>query len=217
MSNLSLNLLVTLRYPGDATPALARVKVPVGPGVPRLVQAPDRPVFVPVEQIMEANLDLLFPGMEIDSCEVFRVTRNADTQLEEEEADDLLAMIETELRQRKFAPIVRLETEQGMDPVHRGMLAAELGLDEESDVFEVRGFLGHADLMEVLSLERPELQDRATPPRRPPGPGNGPVHISYDPGSRFTVFSRIRTSRSLPPLNASCGKPAVTPRCARSR
>ncbi len=161
ISNLSLNLLVTLRLPGDVFPSLARVKAPVGTGTPRFLQLPDRNVFVPLEQVMAANLDLLFPGMEIDSAELFRVTRNANTELEEDEADDLLAMIETELRQRKFAPIVRLEVAPDMDPVHRGMLAAELGLDEESDVFEMEGMLGMQDLWEIvgIDIDEPQLRD----------------------------------------------------------
>ncbi len=159
ISNLSLNLLVTLRLPGDPFTSLARVKVPVGTGTPRFLQLPERNVFVPLEQVMAANLDLLFPGMEIDACELFRVTRNANTELEEDEADDLLAMIETELRQRRLAPIVRLEVGAGMDPVHRGMLAAELGLDEVSDVFEMKGTLGLSDLWQLVAIEAPELKD----------------------------------------------------------
>ena len=71
-------------------------------------------------------LDMLFPEMEIEGCELFRVTRNANTEKNEEHADDLLSMIESELQDRKFAPIVRLETAPGMDPTHRGRLAAEL-------------------------------------------------------------------------------------------
>jgi len=159
ISNLSLNLLVTLRLPGDVFPSLARVKVPIGTGTPRFLQLPDRNVFVALEQVMAANLDLLFPGMEIDAAELFRVTRNANTELEEDEADDLLAMIETELRQRKLAPIVRLEVAPNMDPVHRGMLAAELGLDEESDVFEMEGMLGMQDLWEIVGIDEPHLHD----------------------------------------------------------
>ena len=84
--------------------------------------------------------------MEIDACELFRVTRNANTERDEEEADDLLAMIESELRDRRLAPIVRLEVLQGMDPVHRGMLAAELGLDEHSDAVRRRRHARHARL-----------------------------------------------------------------------
>jgi polyphosphate kinase len=83
--------------------------------------------FVPLEEVMANNLDLLFPDVEVQGCECFRVTRNANTERDEDTADDLLALIESELRDRKFAPIVRLETSKGIRPLHRGMLAAELG------------------------------------------------------------------------------------------
>ncbi len=159
ISNLSLNLLVTLRFPGDTEVQLARVKVPVGGGSRRLIRVRDEDRYVPLEQIMRGNLDLLFPGMEIVSCELFRVTRNANTEKNEEEADDLLSMIETELRERRFAPIVRLQVEEGMTPLHRGRLAAELGLDEQTDVFEEGGLLAMRDLFELLGHDRPELKD----------------------------------------------------------
>lgn len=164
VSNLSVNLLVTLHYPGDPEPQLARVKVPVGTGIARLVPVGDAQRFVTLEDVMAHNLDLLFPGMEIDTCELFRVTRNANTERDEEEADDLLAMIESELRDRRFAPIVRLEVSQGMDPVHRGMLAAELGLDERTDVVEVNGMMAARDVMEIATLDVPALHD---PPHHP--------------------------------------------------
>jgi polyphosphate kinase len=160
VSNLSLNLLVTLRYPNDPHAALARVKVPVGNGIPRLVEVePGKRTFVPLEEVIANNLDLLFPGMEIDGWELFRVTRNANTEHDEEQADDLLAMIESELRERRLAPIVRLQIGAAMTPLHRGMLAAELGLDEEADVFEVVGMLAVRDLMEIAALDIPALHD----------------------------------------------------------
>ena len=168
VSNLSLNLLVTLRYPGDATTHLARVKVPIGAGTPRFLKLEDRDVFVTLESVMAQNLDLLFPGMEVVSCELFRVTRNANTEVSEEHADDLLSMIETGLRERKFAPIVRLEVGKGMLPLHRGMLAAELGLDEHADVFETGGMLSMRDLMEILGIKDPALHDEPhVPPDHP--------------------------------------------------
>jgi len=163
VSNLSLNLLVTLRQPDADTEHLARVKVPVGVGVPRFVRVGESLDFVTLESLIADNLDLLFPGMEVEACEPFRVTRNANTEQDEEQADDLLAMIESELRERRFAPIVRLEVLRGMDPVRRGMLAAELGLDESRDVFEV-DVLGTRDLWELHELEAPELKD---PPHHP--------------------------------------------------
>jgi polyphosphate kinase len=164
LSNLSLNLLVTLHYQKDLEPTLARVKVPIGFGVPRFLRADNDLVFVPLEEVMAHNLDVLFPDMDFEACELFRVTRNANAEQDEEEADDLLAMIESELRDRKFAPIVRLEVAKGMQPLHRGMLAAELGLDEKMDVFEKSWLLGMRDLMEIASLNLPALHD---PPHYP--------------------------------------------------
>jgi polyphosphate kinase len=186
VSNLSLNLLVTLRHPKDETPSLARVKIPVGLGIPRLVRVGDDLVYVCLEDLMSENLDLLFPGMEIESCEVFRVTRNANTDRDEEEADDLLSMIQSELRERKFAPIVRMQVAQGMSDVHRGMLAAELGLDEASDVIEVRGLLGLRDLMALASLDLPDFHDPRHRPIDPPDLAQG-----------GQIFHRIRDQGSI--------------------
>jgi polyphosphate kinase len=157
ISNLSLNLLVTVRYRGDSQPSMARVKVPVGNGIPRFLRLDDEHLYVPLEDVMAHNLDLLFPGMEVDSCEIFRVTRNANTERDEDEADDLMAMIESELRDRRFAPIVRVQVGEDMNPTHRGMLAAELGLNERDDVFEVRGMLGLRDLIDLANIDVPEL------------------------------------------------------------
>jgi polyphosphate kinase len=164
VSNLSLNLLVTLRYPRRRQPLLARVKVPVGTNIPRLLRVGAGDKFILLEEVMCHNLDMLFPEMEVIACELFRVTRNANTERDEEQADDLLAMIESELQDRRFAPIVRLEVSDGMDPLHRGMLAAELELDEAADVFEVSGMLALRDLFEIASLKYPELHD---PPHYP--------------------------------------------------
>ena len=165
ISNLALNLLVSLRYPGGSTSHYARVKVPMVKGiVPRFLRVDDSNTYVKLEDAVTNNLDLLFPGMQIISCELFRVTRNAVVEIAEEEADDLLAMIESELRDRHFAPIVRLQIEKEMNPTHRGMLAAELGLDEEADVFEVESLMAMRDLFEIAGLDFPELHD---PPHKP--------------------------------------------------
>lgn len=164
VSNLSLNLLVTVRYPRDKELSLARVKVPLGPGVPRFLQVTKGERFIRLEEVMAANLEMLFPGMKVVACEFFRVTRNANTEKDEEQADDLVAMIESELQERRFAPIVRLEVAPGMDPVHKGRLAAELELDEESDVFEVPDMLAMRDLFELARLNHPKLHD---PPHHP--------------------------------------------------
>ncbi|MFO1128039.1 MAG: polyphosphate kinase 1 [Rhodospirillales bacterium] len=159
ISNLSINLLVTLGFPNEPQLTLARVKVPVGSGVPRFIKVGNDNHFVLLEDVMANNLDELFPGMEIASVELFRVTRNANTERSEEQADDLVQLIEVELRDRKFAPIVRLEVSDGINPNHKGMLAAELGLDEERDVYESRVMIGMRDLWELVALDIPELHD----------------------------------------------------------
>jgi polyphosphate kinase len=159
ISNLSLNLLVTLRFPNEPQLTLARVKVPVGGGVPRFLRVGSENCFVMLEDVMANNLGELFPGMEIESVELFRVTRNANTERGEEAADDLVQLIEAELRDRKFAPIVRLEVGAGINPNHKGMLAAELGLDEDRDVYETDVMIGMRDLWELVALDCPELHD----------------------------------------------------------
>jgi polyphosphate kinase len=174
VSNLSLNLLVSLRgipkagaIDGEgAAPELSlfRVKVPVGGGLNRFLRVGETRRFVALDGAIANNLDLLFPGAEVAAVELFRVTRNANTEQNEEEAEDLLALIETELRDRRVAPIVRLEVSDHFDPVRRGMLAAELGLDERADVFECDGILAVRDLMELMALDIPELRD---PPHHP--------------------------------------------------
>ena len=158
ISNLSLNLLVQIRHEVDVSPFFARVKVPVGAGTPRFLWVRGGRVAVPLESVMMENLDVLFPGMIVESCELFRVTRNANAELDEETAEDLLSVIQMELRERRFAPIVRLEVQEGMDAAHRGMLAKELGLNEEADVFEKKGLLSARDLIEVAELDEPELR-----------------------------------------------------------
>ncbi len=161
ISNLTLNLLVTLRFPGGHDLHMARLKVPVSKDVsPRMIQVGEENTFVTLDDLIVNNLDMLFPGMEIASCDLFRVTRNANVELDQEAANDLLEMIEIELRERHFAPIVRLEVSEGMNPTHRGMLAAELGLNEAQDVFEVDCMMGMSDLFELAVLNIPELRDQ---------------------------------------------------------
>ncbi|MEA1050327.1 polyphosphate kinase 1 [Lamprobacter modestohalophilus] len=189
ISNLALNLLVRLRFPGGSDTYMARIKVPVSKDVSkRLIQVDGlNNTFVTLDDLIVHNLDMLFPGMEIVSCELFRVTRNAIVEPEEEAASDLLEMIETELRERHFAPIVRLEVQAGMDPVHRGMLAAELGLNEADDVYEVGGLMGRRDLFELASLDIPELHDK------PHRSGDHPV-LGND---RRNIFHIIRENGPL--------------------
>ncbi len=159
ISNLSLNLLVATRHAEGEHVYLNRIKVPTtGTGIPRFIRVePDKYLYVLFEDVIANNLAIIFPGMLIDSCEFFRVTRNAITEKWPEQAVDLLSMIESALRERKFAEIVRLEVDSTMTRQHRGMLAAELGIDSRKDVFTVDGIMGKRDFMEIVTIDKPEL------------------------------------------------------------
>ncbi len=159
ISNLSLNLIVLVRFPEvEGKTSLTRIKIPIGEDVPRFIRLPDSRHFVAIEDVVEHNLNMLLPEMEVVHSNQFRVTRNANTERDEEHADDLLSLIESELRERRFAPIVRLQVREDMDETTRGMLAAELGLDEHADVFSAGGdMLAMRDLFQIAALDIPEL------------------------------------------------------------
>lgn len=210
ISNLSLNLLVTVRYTNDDASGLTRIKVPIGSGIPRFLKVGDEELYAPLEDVMANNLDLLFPGMVVEACELFRVTRNAITERDEEQADDLLVMIESELRERKVAPIVRLEVEKHMDPIHRGMLAAELGLDEANEVFEVDGMMAMKDLFQIVAINRPDLYEPSHHPLDHPKLNDkrnifhmiretGPILLQHPYESFATSVERFVLEASLDP------------------
>jgi polyphosphate kinase len=136
ISDLSLNLAVEVHDPKTGERRFARVKVPNL--LPRFVVMPDGERFVPLEQVIAAHLEKLFPGMQIGSHHTFRVTRNADLTLEEEEADDLLAAVEMELRRRRFGRAVRLEIDHEMSAEVRELLQRELDVSDE-DVYSQVG------------------------------------------------------------------------------
>lgn len=154
ISNLSLNLAVFVRNPESGVTRFARIKVP--PILPRFVVLPDGERFVPLEQVIATHLEMLFPGMEILGHHVFRVTRNADIEIEEEEGGDLLLAIESELTQRRFGHVVRLECHPDMPEEVLDMLMREMGA-EEDDVYPVEGPIGLAGLATLSELDRPEL------------------------------------------------------------
>lgn len=157
ISNLSINLLVSVRYPNSEHSYLNRIKIPTSADLPRFVRVGNKHVYILLEDLVGNNLHLLLPGMEIETCETFKVTRNAITERSAEQANDLLVMIESALRDRKFAEIVRLEVDDTMLEYHRGKLAAELGVDEVNDVFEVNGILGLRDLFQIAAIDKSEL------------------------------------------------------------
>jgi len=162
ISHLSLNLAVMVRDPVRHNMRFARVKVP--PLLPRYVPLPDGKRFIPLEQVIALHLDELFPGMEIVSQHPFRVTRDADLDLVDEEAADLLAAIQNELRrQQRKAQVVRLEVDAAMSEEVLGLLVRELEL-EPTDVYRVAGLLDLSSLWPITGLDRPDLKDEPWTP-----------------------------------------------------
>ena len=214
ISNLSLNLAIELRDPITTERRFARVKVP--DLLPRFVVMPDGERFVPLEQVIAAHLDQLFPGMEVESRATFRVARNADLTLEEEEAEDLLAAVEIELRRRQFGRAVRLEISAEMRDEVRNLLQSELDLHDE-DTYQVAGPLDLGGLWSVHGLDRPELKDpvykRVSPARLDSGEDERPdffavlregdvlLHHPYD-SFRTTVEEFIRQASTDPSVLA---------------
>ncbi len=154
ISNLSLSLAVMLRHPARGTEHFARLKVPTSRG--RWLPVPGEAHHViALEEVIRHNAAALFRGMEVIGVHAFRVTRNADVSRNEEEADDLLALISEELRERKFAEVVRLEVEASMPGRTRAMLVRELDL-EADDIVEVDGLLDLAGLADLADADLPE-------------------------------------------------------------
>jgi polyphosphate kinase len=169
ISGLSLNLAVIIRDPDNGLSHFARVKVPNN--VPRFVAV--GPVgrtatFLPLEDLIAAHLPQLFPGMDVVTHHLFRVTRNADLEVEEDRDEDLLQALERELARRRFGPAVRLEVTDSMDPQILEVLLSEMEM-ETDDVLHVPGLLDLGSLMQLYDLDRPELKDEpfvpATHPR----------------------------------------------------
>jgi polyphosphate kinase len=179
ISNLSLNLAVELQDP-DGPRHFARVKVPNV--LPRLLALPSNDsqdgrgapaVFIRLEQLLAANLSALFPQMEIVEVHPFRVIRDADIEIQELEADDLLESVEQSLAKRRFGSTVALVINPGMPDHIRLLLIDNLELDE-SDVYTIPGPLGLNDLAELYKLDRPDLKYPPFIPRVPPLVRNNP-------------------------------------------
>jgi polyphosphate kinase len=172
ISNLSLSLAVVLRdHDGDER--FARVKVPKI--LPRWVPigAPNR--FVPLEQLISAHLESLFPGIEILGSYTFRITRNTEYEIDHDEAEDLLSLIQEEVRNRRFGEVTRLEVHPSTPASLRQMLLAEFAEEQESripwltaeDIYDVSGPMDGADLMTLAVIDLPGLKD---PPYHPVTP-----------------------------------------------
>lgn len=179
ISNLSLNLAVVVQDSESGEELFARIKVPKI--LPRFVPLPDNlhqalhnddtPIMwmgIPLEQVIAHNLDALFPGMNVLECHPFRITRNADLAVEEDEADDLLLAIEQELRKRKFGgSAVRMEIQDSMPENVRTILMRGLNL-EDNDVYAGEGLLGLSDVMSFMKLPASHLKDESWSPVTPP-------------------------------------------------
>jgi polyphosphate kinase len=172
ISNLSLSLAVVLRD-ADGEERFARVKVPKL--LPRWVPLESQNHFVPLEQLIGANLEALFPGVEILGWYCFRITRNTDFQVDHDEAEDLLSAIQEEVRNRRFGEVVRVEVTPNTPVSIRQVLLAEFNAEQgpgtssltPEDFYEVAGPLDSADLMTLAALDLPALKD---PPFHPAVP-----------------------------------------------
>ncbi len=184
ISNLSLSVAVRLKPPGEQEVGFARVKIPTNR--PRWLPTGVDNEFVPIEDVIAANLSGLFPGMKIIEQCAFRVTRSVDIDRKEEEAEDLLELIEEELMYREFAQAVRLELDRSCSPALQKILTGHMKLKPD-DVYVVDGPLSLRDLMGLGKVDFPDLKDP---------PWKGPTHasilrndVSDEPKS---IFSLIR-------------------------
>ena len=176
VSGLSLNLAITVRQPEDGTTHFARIKVP--DNVDRFVELTgeeredgiQQARFLPMEELIAAFLPVLFPGLDIVEQHAFRITRNADMEVEEDRDEDLLQALERELARRRFGSPVRLEVATGMSENMLDLLLRELDVNP-GDVIEVPGLLDLSSLWQVYGVDRPELKDPAFVPATPPAFG----------------------------------------------
>jgi polyphosphate kinase len=186
ISNLSLSLIVRLHDPDLDQEVYARVKVPKEV-LPRYVEISPN-TFIPLEDIIARHLDALFPGMQIISYDLFRVTRDADFEVSDE-ADDLLQAVEDELRRRRFGEVVRLEVGANMDPTLRTHLIEWLGVDDVQ-VYDVEGTLDLGDLWQIAGLDgHAELRQQPWTPLTHPAFVAGPTDRDDQPD----VFAPMRT------------------------
>ena len=176
VSGLSLNLAVLVRDPTTGRQVFARVKVP--PSLPRFVET-TRHRFVPLDDVIAAHLDQLFVGMEIVERHAFRVTRNEDFDLDDDDTESLLAALERELLRRRFGPPVRLEVEDSISTEVLARLATELGV-EETDIYRVPGPLDLSGLHGIADLDRADLRYPLFVPAEAALPADLPVMKALD-------------------------------------
>jgi polyphosphate kinase len=188
ISNLSLSLAVITRETGGDGTTFTRVKIPQN--LPRLVAVADGERYVPIEDVIRANLDLLFPNVEVVEASLFRLTRNAEVRRDEEVAEDLIDMIEEVLEQRRFATVVRLEVEASMSERARRTIVDQLDLDER-EVFERPGPLDYREFTRLLELDRPDLTLPEWTPQPHPRLQRQRTPLG-ETGDEADIFARIR-------------------------
>src|ERR1700761_3620314 len=188
ISDLSLSLIVRLHDPDSDQDEFARVKVPKEV-LPRFVEI-EKDTFIPLEDVIAQHLDALFPGMEIVSHDLFRVTRDADFEVSDE-ANDLLRAVEDELRRRRFGEVVRLEVSATMDPELRTRLIDWLDVDE-LQVYDVEGLLDLGDLWQIAGINRPGVSWPGWTPVTPPGLIQG-----NDADAKPDLFALMRAGNVL--------------------
>ena len=182
ISGLSLNLAILLKNPKSNNELFARVKVP--PTFPRFLNTWGQR-FVPLEDVIAANLDALFPGMEVLQHHTFRVTRNEDVEVEEDDAENLLDAMERELSRRKFGPAVRLEIDETMDEKVLELLTDELEISE-GEIFRLAWPLDLRGLTNIHDLDRDDLKFAKFIPR------SIQVHKDVETASATNVIEAIR-------------------------
>lgn len=187
ISNLALSLAIVVRDPKSGEERFARVKLPQT--FPRFFQLPDSLTFVSIEEVVSANLPRLFPGMEIVQCHAFRVTRNADLSVDDEDAEDLLVAIEMELRRRRFGKAVRLEVPKAMSVDLVALLVEELELEPE-DVVRRQAFIDLTALNQLANLNFAALRHEPWPPL------TAGRLLAVEDGER-SIFSVIRERQLL--------------------
>jgi polyphosphate kinase len=186
ISNLSLNLLFSLQRANDLDVLQVRVKVPLGDGLPRFIPVGSSGQFVRLEELIIENSDLLFPNTQIMACDLFRITRNAIVDRGEPGGESKKELIQTEIHNRKFSPVVRLQINTSMNQNLRKTLIDKLDLNSDEDVVECDKILQMADLMELATMEIPSLRDRS----------HSPIN-NITLCSRQSIFSTIRNAGSI--------------------
>ncbi len=191
LSNLSKSIGVALRRPRNRARQFARIKIPTE--IPQWIKLGNKRNYeyryINIEEVIMANLDTLFAGMIIDASCIFRITRNATISEEDEGAEDKMEWVEEGLRERKFAPVVRLEMEGNPDPWLTHFLMTELDLDEEN-LYQISSLPSYTNFNEIIDINRKKLKYRRFQPQVP-------SQFDHKGNTDFNIFQMIRKKDTL--------------------